>query len=116
MSESKNKKIFEDAWLGLGDLSTLEITDNPMIHREKRDIENPDLHLMRLLRNPKYIGATCKLLFNIELHPIQMAILQEFWIRPFPMYIASRGWGKSFLLAMYSMLRCIFHQIGRAHV
>ena len=80
-----------------------------MIHRLKEDIENPDLHLIRLLRNPKYLGSTCKLLFNIELHPMQVAILQEFWYRPFPMYIASRGWGKSFLLALYSVLRCTFY-------
>jgi hypothetical protein len=99
---------FDDAWLGLGDLSSLSIIDNPMIHRKEQDIENPDLHLIKLLRNPKYIGTTCKLLFNIELHPIQIAIIQEFWIRSFPMYVASRGWGKSFLLALYSVLRCAF--------
>ncbi len=108
MKKSNNKKIFDDAWLGLGDLSELVISDNPMIHRAKKDIENPDLHLMKLLRNPKYLGSTCKLLFDIELHPIQIAILQEFWIRAFPMYIASRGWGKSFLLALYCILRCAF--------
>jgi hypothetical protein len=103
------KKIFEDAWLNLGDISKIILPNNPMIHRVKSDIENPDLHLLRLLRNPKYLGSTCKLLFNIELHPIQIAILQEFWNRPFPMYIASRGWGKSFLLALYSVLRCMFY-------
>lgn len=103
------KQIFEDAWLGLGDLSQVVIPTNQMIHRLKADIENPDLHLIRLLRNPKYLGSTCKLLFNIELHPMQVAILQEFWYRPFPMYIASRGWGKSFLLALYSVLRCTFY-------
>jgi hypothetical protein len=109
LSDIQQKKIFEDAWLELGDLSLIQIPGNPMIHRLKKDIENPDLHLLRLLRNPKYIGTTCKVLFNIELHPIQIAILQEFWNRPFPMYIASRGWGKSFLLALYSVLRCTFY-------
>lgn len=107
--KDQQKQIFEDAWLGLGDLSQVVIPTNQMIHRLKSDIENPDLHLIRLLRNPKYLGSTCKLLFNIELHPIQIAILQEFWHRPFPMYIASRGWGKSFLLALYSVLRCTFY-------
>jgi hypothetical protein len=107
---TKNElEYFDDAWLGLGNISALSISDNPMIHRTETEIENPDLHLIRILRNPKYIGATCKLLFNIELHPIQMAILQEFWIRPFPMYIASRGWGKSFLLALYCIIRCAFY-------
>lgn len=110
MKDNQNqKKIFEDAWLNLGDISELVLPNNPMIHRIKKDIENPDLHLLRLLRNPKYLGSTCKLLFNIELHPIQIAILREFWNRPFPMYIASRGWGKSFLLALYSVLRCMFY-------
>ena len=108
-SKDKNQKqIFEDAWLGLGDLSLLDITRNPMINRSEQNIENPDLHLVRLLRDPYYIGSTCKILFNIELHPMQVLILQEFWIRSFPMYIASRGWGKSFLLALYSLLRCTF--------
>lgn len=102
-----NKQIFEDAWLGLGDLSLVNIDKNPMIGRSKEDIENPDLHLLRMLINPKYFGSTCKLLFDIELHPIQIAILQEFWIRPFPMFVASRGFGKSFLMAIYCILRCI---------
>jgi len=103
----RNKKLFEDAWLGLGDLSKIEVLKNPMIGRTKEDIENPDLHLLRLLRNPKYFATTCKLLFDIELHPIQVAILEEFWIRPFPMFIASRGFGKSFLMALYCVLKCM---------
>lgn len=99
--------IYENAWLGLGDLSKLELDVNPLFGRTKEDIENPDLHLLRLLKDPKYFGATVRLLMNIELHPIQIALLQEFWYRPFPMFIASRGFGKSFSLALYSMLKCI---------
>lgn len=99
---------FEDAWLGLGDLSKLSISQNLMINRNREDIENPDRHLLKIMRNPLYLGSTCKLLMNIELHPIQIAILQEFWSRPFPMFVASRGFGKSFILALYSTLKCIF--------
>ena len=112
MKDSR-KKIFEDAWLNLGDLSLIDIDHNLMINRSKQDIENPDLHLIRILRNPKYIGSTCKLLFGIELHPIQVAILQEFWNRPFPMFIASRGFGKSFILALYSTLKCLFSPVTK---
>jgi hypothetical protein len=104
----KNKQIFDDAWLDLGDLNQLTINHNPMIGRLKIDIEYPDLHLMRIMKNPEYFGFTAKTLFNIELHPIQVAILQEFWDRPFPMFVASRGFGKSFLLALYATLKCIF--------
>ena len=71
-------KQFDDAWLGLGNLSDIIVSDNPMIKRSEADIENPDLHLLRLLRNPQYFGSTCKLLFGIELHPIQVSILEEF--------------------------------------
>ena len=105
---NNNEVSFDDAWLGLGDLSLLNLPNNVMIHRSEKDIEFPDLHLMRILKNPKYIGSMVKLLFNIELHPMQVVILQEFWIRPFPMYIASRGWGKSFLLALYCVIKCTF--------
>ena len=105
---TKNKQTFDDAWLDLGDLTQLIINHNPMIGRSEIDIEHPDLHLMRLMKNPEYFGFTAKMLFNIELHPIQVAILQEFWNRPFPMFIASRGFGKSFLLALYATLKCIF--------
>ena len=108
MSESKNRISFDDAWLDLGDINQIELKNNVMIHRSERDIELPDLHLMKVLKNPKYIGSMVKLLFNIELHPMQILILQEFWIRPFPMYIASRGWGKSFLLALYCIIKCTF--------
>ena len=99
---------FDDAWLGLGQLDELVLKHNPMVGRNKTDIENPDRHLVKLLKNPEYFGNTCKLLFDIELHPIQVAILQEFWTRPFPMFVASRGFGKSFLLALYAFLKCIF--------
>ena len=109
MSYTDNpNQTFDDAWLGLGDLSKIVIPNNPMINRTEEEIENPDMHLMKLLRDPNNVGATCKLLFNIELHPMQCVILQEFWHRPFPMYIASRGWGKSFLMALYAILKCTF--------
>ena len=105
---AKEKSVFDDAWLGLGDLSQIDILNNPMINRTKNDIEMPDAHLMRLIRDPLYLGSTCQILFNIQLHPIQVAILQEFWTRSFPMFVASRGFGKSFLMSLYCILKCTF--------
>lgn len=102
------QKTFDEAWLGLGDVNKIKIDRNLMIGRSRYDIENPDAHLLKIMMDPKYFGFTVKNIFNIELHPIQVAILQEFWNRPFPMFIASRGFGKSFMLAMYAMLKCMF--------
>lgn len=103
-----NNDSVEDAWLGLGDLSLVDTPNNPMVGRSKYDIEHPDYHLLKVLRNPKYLATTCKILFDIELHPIQVGILQEFMVRPFPMFIASRGFGKSFLMSLYCILKCTF--------
>lgn len=105
-----NKQIiYENAWLGLGDTDLIDIGRNQLINRTEEEIENPDLHLIRLLRNPRYMGSTAKLLYGVELHPMQICILNEFCVRPFPMYIASRGWGKSFLLALYAMHKGVFY-------
>ena len=103
-----NSSELDYAWLKLGDISKIAVTDNPMIHRPQKDIEHPDQHLLKIMRSPANFSLTARLLMDIELHPIQLAILEEFWDRPFPMFIASRGFGKSFLLALYCTLKCIF--------
>ena len=94
-----------EAWLGLDEKDSLDIK-NPLLHRTHDEIKRPDLHLLRLMRNPKYLGFTAKTLLNIELLPIQIAVLREFWDRPFPMFVASRGFGKSWLMSVYAMLKC----------
>lgn len=89
---------------------------NPMLNRTKDDIENPHLHVLRLMRNPDYFYFTCKALMNgpngepLELLPFQCAMLKELWTRPFPMLIASRGAGKSFILGLYALLRALLIQ------
>lgn len=108
MANKIEQKVFEEAWLGLGDTSLIVPERNLMIGRTKDEIEHPDMHLLKIMTDPTYFGFTVRSLFGIELHPIQVAILQEFWNRPFPMFIASRGFGKSFILAMYAMLKCMF--------
>jgi len=55
----------------------------------------------------RYIGWTAKEILNIDLLPIQIAMLQMMWDKPFPMLIACRGGGKSFMLAVYAVLRAL---------
>lgn len=62
------------------------------------------------MRKPAYFYFTCKQIFNIELAPFQLAILQELWVRKYPMLIAARGGSKSFIIALYAMLRALFEQ------
>jgi hypothetical protein len=86
------------------------LANHPFAHRSREDIENPHMHLLRVMRNPDFFPFTCKYLFGIELLPFQHVILTELWRRQFPMLLASRGAGKSFTLALYIMLRLVFFQ------
>lgn len=104
----RKNDIVEDAWLGLGDISEFKFSrKNPLVQKTLEDVENPGLAELRLMRDPEYLFYAAKVLLNLELYPFQCLILQELWNRTFPMFIASRGGGKSFLLAVYSMLKMI---------
>jgi hypothetical protein len=94
----------DHAWLGLGNINHIKL-NNPILKRTTEDIENPGLHLLRVMRNPSYLAFAAKTLLGINLLPIQAVILEELWRRPFPMFIASRGFGKTFMLAVYSLLK-----------
>ena len=100
-----NVETAEHAWLDVTQ-EDLSSTKNPLINLKQEDRDNLHLHVLKLMRKPEYFQWTVKKLMNIELLPEQVVILQELWNRAFPMYIASRGFGKSFLLAVYSMLKC----------
>ncbi len=72
--------------------------------------EDPMMEILDIMSKPEYFYFTCKWLFGIELMPFQVLVLQDLWTRKFPMLVASRGFGKTFLLSIYAMLRAIFHQ------
>lgn len=103
---------YDNAWMGLGDTSQIKV-DNPLLQRTKEDFDRPDEYLLDLMRKPENFGFTVQHLFGRTLAPFQLAVLRELWKRPFPMFIASRGASKSFLLALYSMLRALFDQGSR---
>jgi len=107
--QRKQMQIAEEAWLDLGDTSNL-IVPNDLIKKSKKDVEEPHIHLLKIIRDPKNFAFTCKHILNVELFPFQIAILQEFWYKPFPMLIGCRGSGKSFMLALYAILRSLVYQ------
>lgn len=104
LDTKKILRIADEAYLGLGDTENIEIT-NLFLRRTDQDRQFPDLHLMKFIQDPAYVTFTAKYLLNIDLLPIQAAVISEMWARPFPMLVASRGFGKSFLLAVYCLLR-----------
>lgn len=99
----------ENAWLNLGDTSKI-ITDNLFHHKTDEEIEKPHEFLLSLMMKPENFAFTCKHLLNKTMTPMQLVILYELWTKPFPMLLGSRGFGKSFMLGTYIMLRLILCQ------
>lgn len=108
-NEEELKELLENSWLNLGDTSKIFV-ENPLQKGDAYDVENPHIHLLNIMRNPDNFSFTCKHILNKTLLPFQLAILRELWIRPFPMLLACRGGGKSFILGVYAMLRALLCQ------
>jgi hypothetical protein len=98
----------EDAWLNIDDVdedSLFNPLDFIFGHGSTDDLH---LKLAWLMMRPEYFSMICKQVFNIDLLPVQALMLQELWNRKFPMLIASRGFGKSFVLSLYALMRAFF--------
>lgn len=104
ISEIHDRAI-DDAWLNI--YVNEETLFNPLGKIPIEFEENPHLYVLWLMQRPEYFYFLCKEIFNVQLLPMQCVILQEMWKRKFPMLIASRGAGKSFLLALYALLRIL---------
>ncbi len=100
---SELKKI-EEAWLGLDKKD--EDIFNPISTIDIRD-DKFHLKMIWLMSRPEYFSFLCKNILNIDLLPVQGLILYEMWNRKFPMLVATRGFGKSFILSLYSILRAL---------
>ena len=101
MSELKN---IEEAWLNL------DTPDDEVFNPFSMVSINDDdyyLKLSWLMSRPEYFSFLCKYVFNINILPSQALFLHELWNRKFPMLIASRGFGKSFILSLYAMIRAL---------
>lgn len=103
------QQLIDEAYLNLGNTSLYGINDL-LLTRKLDDEENPYLDILWLMIQPEYFYYTCKHILNIDILPFQLVILQELWCRKFPMLIASRGGSKSFILALYCILRAWLHQ------
>lgn len=103
MAVNKLKKIHE-AWLGLDVIDSNLF--NPMRLASPTE-EDFHLRLAWLMTRPEYLSFLSQHILNIQLLPSQALFLNEIWNRKFPMLIASRGFGKSFMLSLYAVLRAL---------
>lgn len=106
LSEKHTKEFIDNYWLGLGDISKIK-TDN-IFEKNELFLENPTMALIDIMRKPENFGFACQFLFNKTLAPLQTLTLQCLWTHTFPMLIGSRGFGKTFSLALYCLLVALF--------
>jgi len=95
-------RAINDAWLNINVDESKII--NPFSLQTEEEFTTK---LTWLMTNPEYFSFICKQLLNIEILPTQALMLKEMWNRKFPMLIASRGFGKSFILSVYAILRAL---------
>lgn len=100
----KSLKKIDEAWLGLDVIETDLFNPMSFLHGADDDFH---LRLSWLMSRPEYLSFTTNHLLNTQLLPSQALIINELWNRKFPLLIASRGFGKSFQLALYSILRAL---------
>lgn len=103
LSPEEKKKILDEAWLGMH-VDERKIT-NPLLKIPPQMEENPHLYFLYLMTRPEYFAFACKEILNIEILPFQAVVLKELWNHRFPMMVCSRGFSKTFMLAVYSLLQ-----------
>lgn len=110
-NQASTKEFVENAWLNLGkELPHHVLIPSAFGERSKFAEDKPINELLELLSNPDNFYFTIKHVFNIELLPFQLAILKQLWTRKYPLFVGSRGAGKSFMLGLYAMLRAFLQQ------
>jgi hypothetical protein len=100
----------EEKYLDLGPTREIQVQNALLAREDQIDYESPVYEILSTMKNPDYFPYTCKHLLNVDLLPFQAWILKELWRRKFPMLIATRGGSKTWLLALYALLRLIFTQ------
>lgn len=102
--EKTKLKTIDEAWLGLDDLETDLFNPMSMLSASQDDFNT---RLAWLMTRPEYLSFITQHILNVNLLPSQSLFLEEVWNRKFPMLIASRGFGKSFMLSLYAVLRAL---------
>lgn len=98
------------AWLGVGNPADLKFKYEISFDEEWDDLNKTPELLVDYMRNPTHIHFFVKYVLRVDLAPYQCAILQMMWTKSLPLLIATRGGGKSFMLAIYTICRAMLHQ------
>lgn len=99
-------ELAQYAYLGLGDITQYDVS-GPFCHSIIDRQTGIPTNFFETILSPEYLGFVAKYFLCVDVDPFQAAILYDMWTHPFPMLIGSRGLGKSFILAVYAMLKAL---------
>lgn len=108
ISPTERAALLADAWLNIR-IDNNKIW-NPLTNFPKECEENPHHYVLWLMSNPDYFAFVCKEILNIEIFPFQACVLKTLWNHRFPMLVCTRGFSKSFLMAIYCLLQMFFNR------
>ena len=100
-------QVAEDdySWLGLKDIP--EETYN-WFHDHEYDIgKDPADELVSFLTSDSYLHAAAQYILNVNPLPFQIVILDTLWNKRLPLLVGSRGLGKTWIMAVYALLRAV---------
>ncbi len=104
-SQEHLDKVLSEAYMNLHfDEAQLS---NPLAVIPESFENHPELFVTNMMAQPDFFTFTCQHILGVEILPFQAVILKELWDRKFPMLIGSRGMSKSFVLALYVILRLL---------
>ena len=95
--------------LELGDVRKYRL-HNPLTEAKWHDKNDLIDNLVNYCRTPENIPFVCEHILGLQNPPYQLSILQQLWDHKVVAFIASRGAAKSYILAVYIILRMILNQ------
>src|SRR4051812_38313141 len=92
-------------WLELGNIPIS--VSNPLILPIGMAQPDPVKEMIGLFTSTDYLHFVVRMVLGVELPPYQALVLETLWTKRMPMLIGARGASKSFILAIYCLLRMI---------
>ncbi len=90
----------------LGDISNIKPIDVfDEFYTRPMEADQPGMDILRMISDPAFIWMATRILTGYTLTPLQAAVYQEIYSRPFSLLIGSRGFAKSWGIALIFLLK-----------
>ena len=101
--------LAENAWLNLTPDEIDNLGQGPLTEDLFKQHQSIPMELFTCIKDLDYLPFICKNILNVDILPLQHLMLKNLFTHAFPMLIASRGFGKTFILSVYCFLRMLLN-------